>query len=143
MSDISDQWSVDPESGCWLWRKHVNNNGYGLKRVPCSCGEGRRAVLAHRFVYELFVGPIPEGLHLDHLCRVRHCVNPSHLEPVTTRENTIRGVGPTAVNAAATHCHLGHPFAGDNLIVRADGSRRCRTCNRARNARYRAQKRAG
>lgn len=74
-----------PESGCWIWTGELNRNGYGrVWRL------GRR-VMAHRAMYELLVGPIPEGLVLDHLCRVRCCVNPKHLEPVTVRENTIRG----------------------------------------------------
>ena len=82
--------------------------------------------LAHRVAYELQVGPIPVGLQLDHLCRVRSCVNPAHLEPVTSAENTRRGL-----RAMKTHCPQGHPYAGENLLIRPTGQRRCRTCHLA------------
>lgn len=84
---------------------------------------------AHRFAYERLVGLIPEGLQLDHLCRVPYCVNPAHLEPVTSRENTMRGLNFAAVNAKKTHCLRGHLLSGDNLMTTPsyDG-RLCRTC---------------
>lgn len=87
---------------------------------------------AHRVVYEELVGPIPDGLMLDHLCRVRHCVNPEHLEPVTNRENVLRGEGHSAKAARATHCLKGHPYAGENLRILSNGWRRCRACHRER-----------
>lgn len=74
------------------------------------------------------VGPIPEGMDLDHTCRNRGCVNPEHLEPVTTQVNTLRGIGPTAENARKTHCKHGHPLEGDNLYVDPEGKRKCRAC---------------
>lgn len=77
---------VEDESGCWLWVGECNDNGYGRFSV-----KGRK-VYAHRSSYEIHVGPIPEGLHIDHLCRVRNCVNPEHLEPVTRSENVRRGI---------------------------------------------------
>lgn len=116
---------VDLKTGCWLWTRPLITGGYA------SMGYRGRGRLAHRVFYEIFVGPIPDGLHLDHLCRVRHCVNPTHLEPVTCRENILRGEGITAVLAARTHCSQGHPFEGENL--RFEGTiRRCRTCKRTR-----------
>ena len=111
---------------CWLWLGAVSSSGYGRTTM-----NGRGAP-AHRVVYEALLGPIPDGMTLDHLCRNRLCVRPDHLEPVTMRENTLRGVGPTAVNAAKTHCAKGHPLSGDNLgTLGPDGKwRRCRTCLR-------------
>jgi hypothetical protein len=114
------------EDGCWLWCASVTNRGYGRFRTKAQ-GE----VFAHRFSYEIHVGPIPEGLHLDHLCRVRRCVNPEHLEPVTCRENLLRGDTLTAANAAKTHCPKNHPYDETNTYMNA-GSRRCRTCKRDR-----------
>lgn len=77
-------------SGCWLWLGAINSDGYGRMRDPrTSYG---RMMQAHRFFYEQVRSPIPEGLQLDHLCRVRRCVNPEHLEPVTSRENVRRGL---------------------------------------------------
>lgn len=116
-----------PDLGpCWLWLGATDPRGYGMLRVD---GKVRRA---HRWSYEHHVGPIPEGLQIDHLCRVPACVNPAHLEPVTSRENTVvRGVtAPAAVNARKTHCPQGHPYSGDNLVTRRGGGRLCRICRR-------------
>lgn len=115
----------DPETDCWLWTASTDN-GYGRFWVA------GRLVLAHRFAYELLVGPIPEGLELDHLCRVRHCVNPAHMEPVTQRVNILRGVGFSAKNAAKTHCKRGHALDEANTYRRGDGKRHCRACNARR-----------
>ena len=99
-------------------------------------------VLAHRWSYEYHVGPIPDGLQLDHLCRVRHCVNPQHLEPVTARENTLRGMSFVAHLAARTECINGHPLTGGNL--RMEGTvRRCRACKREEARRRRARQKHG
>jgi hypothetical protein len=81
-------YTVDETTGCWLWGLTITRNGYGQIRANRRDG----TVLAHRALYERQNGPIPEGLDLDHLCRVRHCVNPSHLEPVTRSENNLRGL---------------------------------------------------
>lgn len=113
----------DPATGCWDWQGRDRvGNGYG--RI--SVGHGRR-VLAHRAMYELVVEPIPVGMTLDHLCRRPGCVNPSHMEVVTVRENVLRSDGPAAQNARKTECHRGHPFTPANTITRADG-RECRAC---------------
>jgi hypothetical protein len=109
---------------CWLWTGSRNWGGYGQFRLH------QRLLLAHRWAYEFCVGPIPEGLTLDHLCRVHNCVNPEHLEAVTHRENVLRGTGPTALNAARTHCVNGHAFTPDNLYPLATGHRRCAACRR-------------
>jgi hypothetical protein len=130
--------SKGPSNACWLWTAALNTKGYGSFK-----GDDETTVRAHRFIYELLVGPVPEGLELDHLCRNRVCVNPAHLEPVDHRENTLRGVGFGGKNARKTHCPQGHPYEGDNLIVEATtGRRRCRICTRETNAKYRAKKRS-
>ena len=108
--------------GCWTWTAATVPAGYG--RVQWQ----GRVQQAHRVAYELLVGPIPEGLHLDHLCRVRNCVNPAHLEPVTPGENVLRGTGVSAVHAAAEFCRYGHPLSGENLRTKANGWRACRAC---------------
>lgn len=108
-------WRLVNRSGaCWLWLGSATSQGrYGGFKVRGDDGKWRTK-LAHRVAYELEVGPISAGLVIDHLCRNQHCVNPSHLEPVTIRENTLRGVGPTAINAHRTHCTNGHEFTEKN-----------------------------
>ena len=113
---------VNKTDTCWLWIG-AKTEGYGLLSV-----EGRN-VLAYRLSYELVVGSIPAGLTLDHLCRVPACVNPAHLEPVTMRENILRGIGPAARRARQTHCIHGHPFDEANTRIRKNGTRQCRRCN--------------
>ena len=115
---------VNPETNCWEWTSTVHR-GYGRFHV------NRKSRIAHRYVYEILVGPIPDGLTIDHLCRVRCCVLPDHLEVVTGRINTLRGFGPPALNARKTHCLRGHPYDEANTYVfPGTGWRRCRTCFR-------------
>lgn len=118
------------ESGCWEFTGEVAWNGYGMLSE-----QGRRRV-THRIAYELWVGPIPEGLQLDHLCRNRACFNPDHLEPVTRQENIRRGVGIPVINAAKTHCPKGHPYNEANTRVTKLNQRKCRECDRERHHRY-------
>lgn len=118
---------VDP-GGCWVWTGCTGGNGYGH-----LWGGHGRSNRAHRLSYEEHVGPIPAGLQLDHLCRNRLCVNPAHLEPVTSRENIMRGDSHVAKQAAQTHCLRGHPLSGDNLYEKKRGPstiRICRECSR-------------
>jgi hypothetical protein len=127
------------ENGCWLWTGSMDSCGrYGR----LSFGHKYRA--AHRLSYELFKGQIPANAVLDHLCRVTRCVNPDHLEPVSQRENILRGIGPSAQHAAALLCKNGHPFTEDNVYYRAKNKkwRKCRLCNREEVKRYREKKKA-
>ena len=132
-------WSKVDRSGggCWIWTAG-KTGGYG------RFWDGRKQNYAHRFAYELLVGPVPPGLVIDHLCCVTACVNPLHLEPVTSGENIRRGFaakpkgpggrsnpGAGAHNRRKTHCPHGHEYAGENLAVRR-GRRICRTCGRQR-----------
>lgn len=120
---------------CWTWTAHKTPMGYGQIGVA-----GHRVACAHRVSYELLVGTIPEGLHLDHLCRNPSCVNPMHLEPVTPGENVRRGNAGKRY-AERTHCPHGHPYDEDNTYVWR-GGRHCRTCNNNRTRAYKARKRA-
>lgn len=131
---------IHVEDGCWLWTGYTKPEGYGQYTTT-----GRRKFRAHRLAYELVVGPIPDGLSLDHLCRVRNCVNPDHLQPVTTRENCRRGntgLATGAKNRAKTRCPHGHPYSPENTYHPPSGGRACRTCRSTRAAEREARDRA-
>jgi hypothetical protein len=122
-----------PDLGpCWLWAGTEMARGYPYFKV------NGRMVRAHRFAYKLLVGAIPEGLTLDHLCRVTLCVNPRHLEPVTHRVNILRGDGLAAHNAGVTACPKGHAYDERNTL-RTRGKRQCRACSRERMRRHRSK----
>lgn len=131
---------VSPQSNdeCWIWNGGLNNYGYGLLS-GLKAKNHSYAVLAHRVGYELLIGPIPDGLEIDHLCRTRSCVNPEHLDTVTSRVNTLRGDSFAARNARKIRCVHGHLFDKANTGMRATGKRACRTCARAATAKYRAK----
>lgn len=122
--------------GCWEWLAFVSPSGYG----GFSVGTGK-FVSAHRWAYEFLVGPIPDGLQLDHLCRNRKCVNPEHLEPVTAKENVDRGqLGYLNRDVCKNGHNINDP---SNVYARpSDGAKQCRQCNREAQARYKARKRA-
>lgn len=115
--------SVAP-NGCWLWQAAKDRDGYGH-----FWPHWQKVMRAHRWSYEYHVGPIPEGLTLDHLCQVKACCNPDHLEPVTNRENLARAA------ARRPTCSRGHAYTDENTLIRSDGHggerRRCRECTNA------------
>jgi len=109
--------------GHWIWTRRANSSGYGTLTVD------GRSVMVHRLVYELLVGPIPERWTIDHLCRIRLCCNPEHLEPVTYDENVRRALAAYKARMdARTHCVHGHPWDEVNTYVNGSGSRQCRQC---------------
>ncbi len=110
---------IEDVHGCWLWTASLNYAGYG------KFGIGYVTWRAHRASYMLHVGEIPKGLEVHHLCSVRHCVNPAHLELVTRRENNRFSTSPSAINARKTHCPRGHEYSH----VAANGGRRCHVCD--------------
>lgn len=124
---------VDKSDACWLWRAATRGGGYGAFWL------NGRHVPAHRFAYEALIGPVPDGLHLDHLCRNRSCVNPDHLEPVTCQENLLRSpVTFQGTNARKTHCDHGHEFTPENTYEYR-GGRKCRACMRRITKEYRGR----
>ena len=119
----------EPNSGCWIWTGTRNSYGYG------QISKKKGGALAHRWSYEHFIGPIPDGLQIDHLCRTRSCVNPQHLEPVTAKVNILRGTGLAAANALKTHCAQGHQLIADNVSM-LPSQRECKLCRKAWNRGY-------
>lgn len=123
------------ESGCWIWTGCLNNKGYG------QFHHNKKTTYVHRFVFEVLRFTIPDDLCIDHLCRVRCCVNPYHMEPVTNKENILRGESGHAINARKTHCYRGHEFTPANTYIRKMGERECRKCHSEyQNRRYHAAK---
>lgn len=140
---------VKLDNGCWAWTGFVNKDGYGRTYY-----DGNRSTPAYQAFYRQFVGPIPEGLQLDHVCHTedescvggttcphRRCVNPAHLEPVTEAENARRSRSFSTLNARKTCCPHGHPFDAENTLI-SNGRRYCRTCQRASSAAQYAKKKA-
>lgn len=117
-----ERYSELADDGCWLWTAAKTGNGYG------KIWYLGRLRPAHRVAYELMVGPIEDGLHIDHLCRTPACINPEHLEPVTPAENLRRGLHGRMV----TVCAQGHEYTPENTYIKGNGCRACRTCRRNR-----------
>jgi hypothetical protein len=123
---MTDALAVNLDAPCWIWQGARSGNGYGhLKRK-----RSRSNIPAHRYMWEVMRGPIPNGLVVDHLCRVPLCVNPQHMELVTNRENILRGNSPAAKQARQTQCKRGHLFDDANTRITPTGARRCRACDR-------------
>lgn len=134
-------WSkVEPDPGlgsCWHWRGWKSYEGYGMCRLARNV-----TLRAHRVTYERIVGPVPNGLPLDHLCRQRDCVNPAHLEPVTHRVNILRGESRSAQRARQKTCSRGHPLIAENLYSEPGRTHRiCRICKNWRTRKYRELRR--
>lgn len=117
---LASRYSKDEKTGCWVWFGTRNRKGYGCLSYQ------RKYYAAHRLSYELEKGKIPQGLQIDHLCKNKSCVNPTHLEAVTLFENIRRSV--------RTHCKRGHDLSESNVY---NGKRHCRQCNKARSTEWR------
>lgn len=128
--------SINEHGFCWFWTGSLGAKGYARFR-----NEHGKKVFVHRWAYELMVGPIPEGLTIDHLCRKTNCCNPEHLEPVTDLENIARGTQGKK-QRDKTHCYKGHEFTQENTYVNPKGHRACRICSRE-NGRRHDKKRSG
>jgi hypothetical protein len=137
---FSAQFTKGHKDECWEWSGLLGAKEYGRFYFPSVDSHKQVQVQAHRVSYLLFIGTIPEGLTIDHTCRNHRCVNPSHLEAVSNRENVLRGEGPTAVNARRTECRYGHPYTEDNT-TRYHGSRYCNECSRRWKREYAARQR--
>jgi hypothetical protein len=136
---FSNRIRIDLESGCWIWTAGTNGRGYGRFAIAHD-----KVVAAHRWSYEHFVGPIPDGFTIDHVkdrgCTSTLCCNPDHLEAVPLQINLLRGETLPARNAAKTHCPAGHPYEGDNLRRAKNGARICRICANRRQREYLARR---
>lgn len=128
-----------PELGpCWIWKGAAQRYGYGSFAIPTGAERGWRRCLAHRWSYENLIGPIPDDLPLDHLCRVPSCVRPDHLDPVPQRENQRRGMK----GELRTHCKNGHEYTDENTYLNPQtGHRPCQICRRDAKKRTNARNR--
>ena len=120
----------EPMSGCWIWIGDRSRYGYG--RLTWQKNKRRTYRHVHQLFYQAFRDPVPDGLELDHLCRLPACCNPWHLQAVTHQENVLRGNSCAAKDSRATHCPQGHPYDTVNTLRRKNGARICRTCSRCR-----------
>jgi hypothetical protein len=121
-----EKYKVNDITGCWEWHGYIHPGGYGHF-------SDKHKFTAHRWSYEYFISKIPDNLQLDHLCRVRHCVNPNHLEAVTQKENILRGntgLLTGILMKSKTHCPQNHEYSYDNTYIFPNGKRKCKECAR-------------
>lgn len=136
--DVQRTFGVKPD--CWLWGGGLNPYGYGIFNSYWSDEQTDGSRYAHLFSYVNVGGNVRNvDLESDHTCRVRPCVNPSHVEQITQRENTLRGIGFSARNARKKRCDRGHAFTSENTWTDENGWRRCRECNRQDNKEYQSR----
>lgn len=134
-ADLERFWAkVEKTSSCWLWTGTKNTDGYGRAYIRQGSQPKYRGYMAHRLSFVLAGGEIPDRYVLDHICRVRNCVNPEHLRAVTNKFNILAGISASAVNARRTHCKNGHEFTPENTRI-SRGARICRTCDCAKQRR--------
>lgn len=126
---------VDKTSTCWNWTGARTSGGYGNFSIV-AVRKNQDWIVAHRYAYQQLIGPVPDGMDLDHLCRNRRCVNPAHLEAVSRRENLLRGNTLIAKQIKQTECKRGHSLSGKNLQITSQGKRNCRTCLDLLNFKY-------
>ena len=119
---------------CWLWTGGKDSDGYAVFKVDGV------SVNAHRWYYQIVNGELKSFIHLDHLCRIRHCVNPEHLEPVSNQENLLRGLTFQAFNSQKTHCPRGHEYNSTNTYITKGNTRACRVCQRLHQISYKERK---
>lgn len=134
-------WSKVDKKGefdCWVWNGPRERCGYGVSWA----GKPGGTMIAHRFALLTEMGELPRDLVVDHICRNRACCNPKHLRVITSRENVLIGVGPSAVNARKTHCRKGHEFTDENTLRIRGSSRACKACQRQAEAEYKQRRRA-
>lgn len=129
---------IDPNTECWLWQGHVGPDGYAR-----SVFLNKKQESVHRVSYLTFVGEIPGGMAIDHICRNRKCCNPKHLQVLSVKENTLLGIGPTARNRKKTHCPRGHAFDESNTYIDTRNARKCRACVKIDNDESAQRKRVG
>lgn len=133
--DYLERVKFNEDTFCWEWTGAKSGVGYGMLR------KNQKNYTLHRLTYIRFKGDVPQGLEIDHLCRVRHCCNPEHLEAVTRSVNNLRGeVGKHNQNVKKTHCLRGHPLFGENCYNHPDGSRQCRKCSKMRDEKSRIKR---
>jgi hypothetical protein len=133
---FNDLYSPEPNTGCWIWLGYLRGIGYGLIASDPDSDSKVRRLSAHRASYQMFRGPIPEGLEIDHKCKMPCCVNPQHLEAVPPLVNKERSDSPATINAKKKFCKNGHSLDDPSVYTWNGRKRLCRICRAAYCRRY-------